>query len=205
MDKLKLSIKPQAIIIFVAVLVVGLATYFLAIPQAGKLKINSTELTAKKAEAARLEERKNSLINLTTKLPSYAADIERLSLAYPKEDQVVEALIQAQTMIERAGVTINNLAPAQGEPGSLKVGMVLKGSYAALINLLHEFERNLRPVVVRQLTTTSGEKEAGVLTLLVTTTFEYNGAKPTPAPTAQATTEVEAAGQGESGSKLPKF
>lgn len=180
MTKFRIKIKPQTIVITLSVLITVSLTYFVAMPQATKLAVRTAELTTKKEQARQLEERRNSLLKLTDKLPGYAADIERLALAYPQEEQTVEALIQAQAIIERSGLTIDSLAPSKTNIGALQVSMVLKGSYESLINLLRELDSNLRPVIINNLSVQAGasDKEVGVLTVNISAGFEYNNPAP---------------------------
>lgn len=182
MPKLKISIKPQSIIIAIAAAVTIATTYFVAIPQASRLSNLTTELTVKKEQSRLLNNRRDSLQTLTFKLPGYAADIERLALAYPQEEQTVEALIQAQAMIERSGMAVESLAPTKSEERGLQMTMVLKGSYESLISLLRELDDNLRPVIIDNITVqaAANEKEVGILTATLNTSFTYNNLRAKP-------------------------
>ena len=192
------SLKIQDLVVLASLLAIGAVIYFVTIPQAAALKLKTTELSAKTAEIGRLETQIESLRSFQAKLPQYQSAVTRLGIAYPKEEQQVEALIQAQALVERSGMSVDTLSPGKAKQGSLPISLSLKGSYLALGNLLRELNSNLRPVLVESLNIASGnEKEAGTLSVTLSTGFQFAGGAAAPAaglPAADAAASGAAAG-----------
>lgn len=182
MKKFALKFKLTDMLAVAAAAVVVLVTYFVALPQAQKLKTQAATLQTKEAEVARLQQYHNGLVEIGNRLPQYSRQIERLSLAYPKNEQTVEAMLQIQTMAERAGLALVNLTPAKPKAGSLPVTITGRGSYQALTNFLRELQFNIRPAVVRSLSVTAaGEKEEGVVLTTATIALPFAASVETPA------------------------
>lgn len=193
----QLSIRPESIVMLISLLIIGAVTYFLAMPQAGKLKAQSAQLQQKQTEHKALEDKRNALVDLSQRIDQYQADIERLGVAYPREEQAVEALIQAQQMAQRAGLGVTSLTPSKATNGSLAIAMTLKGSYDGLVKMLYEIDANLRPITVHSVSITpASEKDAGLLTLNLTTTFAYNSAAAAATPDAAGAVPPAEAGAG---------
>ncbi len=196
---MKLNIKPQTLVVLLAVVITIGLVYFLAWPLAGEVKLKTEQLGTKKAEAAALEQRRDELRDFTDQLPNYQADIDRLVIAYPNEPQIAEALIQAETMAGRSGLTILSLAPGRANDKELPINFVIKGSYQSLAGFLQELNFNLRPVVVHSVQMApAGEKEPGVIKATVQTGFAFQGLAAAPSTTskvspAPATTKLKAA------------
>lgn len=193
MTKPKISIKPVDLVVIISILFIGLTTYYIAAPQAAKLKELTTERKSKEAEESRLRERVANLNELASSLTEHKDDIARLQIAFPADEQVLEAMIQAQTMIERAGLAIVNLAPSKSKDGNLPVAMSVKGSYATLNKLLLELYRNLRPVVVKSLAITperDKNENIGQLSVALNTIFRHSVVSvPTPSVSPAAAAE----------------
>lgn len=185
MSKLKLSLKPTTIIILVAFVLVLGGTILIAKPQAEKLNNQIVTRKQKEVEAKQLEEKYKALVTLANELGSKTEEINRLSIAYPGEEQVVEALVQSQTMAGQAGVTIVSLAPSRGKAGGVPIAMNVKGTYQAVSSLLRELNNNLRPTIIRSLNIVAGsEKEPGVVNASLIVTYEFSAkAAPSTSPT----------------------
>lgn len=170
----KSSISPQTAIVLLVSVVIVAVTYYLAMPQAEKLKVKGEQLAAKKSQIKALEARKESLVRLAGLINQYQADIARLGSAYPSEDQTVEAMIQAQSLVERSGLTVVSLTPNKVKDGGVPVSMSLKGSYQGLGQLLRELQFNLRPVVLSEMTVNSASKEQNVISVTIVANFQFN-------------------------------
>lgn len=180
--QLQTSLKPQDLVVVIALLVVGAVTYFLALPQATALKAKSTELKAKQAQVKGLNQQVADLTSLGDRLATYDTDIDRLATAYPKDEQAVEALIQAQTMTEQASVSAGTLSPGKGKSGSLPMNLTVTGSYESVSRFIRQLNDNLRPVLVESVAlTAAGEKAGNGVTASVVTSFAYDGAATTAA------------------------
>lgn len=191
MTKPKISLKPVDLVVIISLLFIGLATYYLAVPQASRLKELTSERKSKEAEEQRLKQRIDDLFELASSLASHKDGIDRLEVAFPKDEQVVEAMIQAQTMIERSGLAIVNLAPSKSKDGNLPVAMSVKGSYTTLNALLRELYRNLRPILVKSLAIVperDKEQNVGQLSISLNTVFRHSPVS-SPAPSPQASSE----------------
>lgn len=194
----KPTIKVQDLISLVAIMAAAAITYFLALPQATTLRAKASQLQEKTAQVKQLNQQVADLEDLTTRLPQLQSELSRLSLAYPRDPQVVEAMIQAQAIAERAGVKINSISPAKPKGTSLPITLNVEGSYQALGNLLREFDSNLRPALVQSVSLVAGgEKAGGLMTMNITVSFEFSGAgstassggtakKASPSPAAKA-------------------
>lgn len=189
----KSSLRPEDLVVVICLLVVGCVTYFVAMPQATTLKEQSVALAAKQAEAKVLNQRIADLTSLSDRLPRYTAAIDRLALAYPKEEQQIEAFIQAQTIVERSGMTVVNLAPGKAKDGKLPIAFSLTGSHEALNRLFQELNENLRPITIESwVITAGGEKSNGAISVSLNAHFHFNGtvaAAPAGAPVLPATQE----------------
>jgi Tfp pilus assembly protein PilO len=190
MNKNAIGMKPADALLIVAVLLILGVTYYVTIPQAKKLQGQRQQVVAKEAELAQLKKRIDTLNVLQPQLASRKTEVDKLTIAFPSEEQAAEALIQSKTMIEEAGLSIASLAPTKGVNGSLPVNMVLKGSFQALDTLLRGFKTNLRPIIVKNYTAAAGEDEnRSLLNVNILTSFEYNKASSvtaTPATTPPA-------------------
>jgi Tfp pilus assembly protein PilO len=190
MPKNSFALKPTDIIILAAVVWVGAATYFIALPQAKRLQANTTTLKTKEAEAEQLERRVETLTILKDQIAEHQEDVKNLAIAYPSEEQQVEALIQAQTMAEHAGLAISDLTPSKGHTGIMPMALNLRGSYQAINTMLKEFYNNVRPAIVRSFTATAGtDKSKSDVSGSFNVGFAYNETAATlatsPSPTAQ--------------------
>lgn len=186
------SLKPETLIPTVSLILVVLITYFLSKPQAAALQVNKAELTVKLAEEQALNEKIVALQELATKLPQFNDEITRLAIAFPETEQSVEALIQAQALSQKAGMTVKSLVPAVVVPGSMPVTMTLQGGYDRLGTFFQEINNNLRPIKVDTIALTAGsEQDAGVMNISVNAGFLFNGAAVPTADAAAATTTEE--------------
>ena len=143
-----LHIKPATIVIFVCIVWVVLGTYLIGMPASQSLAAKTAELTEKEQEAERLSQRKTALGSLETKLTRYDSELQRLFVAYPTDEQIVEAMVQLQGMADRSGVVVADMKPARAQVNGLPVNLTTTGSYENTTKLLKEFELNLRPVKV---------------------------------------------------------
>lgn len=201
MTKLKLSLKPATIIILVAFVLVLGGTILIAKPQAEKLNNQIVTRKQKEVVAKQLEEKYKALVTLANELGSKTEEINRLSIAYPSEEQVVEALVQSQTMAAQAGVTIVSLTPSRGKAGGVPIAMNVRGTYQAVSSLLRELNNNLRPTIIRSLNIIAGsEKEPGVVnaSLIVTYEFSAKAAPPTSATGGVRSSDPAGVGAGAS-------
>ncbi len=148
MPSFAFHIKPATIVILACIVWVVLGTYLVGLPFSEKLAVKTAELSQKEQEADRLAQRKEALSSLETKLAKYDTELQRLFVAYPTDEQVVEAMIQLQGMADRAGVAVADMKPAKSQVNGLPVNLTTTGSYENTIKLLKEFELNLRPVKV---------------------------------------------------------
>jgi Tfp pilus assembly protein PilO len=171
------SFKPQTLITVVALILVVVITYVLALPQSNNLKKNRATLAAKQAEEKALTEKIDSLTALGEKLPQYEGEINKLIVAFPQEPQQVEALIQAKVVAEKAGLTAAGLVPGVAAAGNLPIAMSLQGGADRLITLFKEINENLRPIKIDTISLLSGSKESnGVMNINVGAGFLYNAA-----------------------------
>ncbi len=190
MNKSKFSIKPASLILGFSIIAILAGTYFLAIPQAKALREKTKELKTKEAQLSSLEERKRSLIALGNALPTYRRQIDRLAVAYPKESQAVEALLQLQTMADRSGVAIVTMSPGKAKGGGLPVSMQLRSSYGALNVFLGELYTNIRPIALKAMSVTTAGKEGSFVTTNLSLEFASSAVGSTvPAPAISAAPE----------------
>lgn len=176
----------EAIVTAVCLLLIAALTYLVAMPQASNLKADKALLAQKKGEELKLQSQKDALEQAANDLVQYAPDLERLKLAFPATDQQVEALVQAQAITAKTGVTVTSLSPSKPKAGDLPIAFGIKGSYSTIITFLRELNNNLRPIVVQTVNIVpGGDKDANVLTANISTAFEFSG---TAAPAAKSAT-----------------
>ncbi len=177
MAKAKLSIKPADAIVGIAILVVAGLTYFIARSQASALVVKHQDLQQKQTQLAQLENKRTELTSIANELDTYQADADLLKIAYPVDDQSIEALIQTEAMAQRAGVATSGLTPNKAEPGKLVINLSTESSYSAFIKLLEEFQNNLRPVLISSLSLSAGaESKADTVVGTIVANFAYGGA-----------------------------
>lgn len=148
MNSFAFHIKPAVIIIAGCLLWVVLGTYFIGLPQSRTLADRTATLAQKEREVDRLTKRQAALTSLGTKLASYDALLERLSIAYPADEQVVEAMVQLQTMADHAGVAIAEMKPTRAQAGGLPVNLTTTANYTNTVAFLRELKQNIRPIRV---------------------------------------------------------
>lgn len=182
MDKSSFKLNTNELVVALAVLIVIGVTYWLALPQARTLTAVTSELKGKEAEQAKLEQKYNSLTQLASVFASHQEDIDRLTIAYPTEEQSVEAMIAAQAMAERSGVSVVDITPSTAKGNALPVVMNVTSTYGAFSSLLREFYNNLRPVAINSLTISAGsENTKGLVSANLSVGF---GWQPAPSPSA---------------------
>ncbi len=148
MNSYALHIKPSVIIIVSCLLWVIAGTYFFGLPLSRELAARTAVLAQKERQSERLTKRQKALTSLQTKLGNYDALLQRLSIAYPSDEQVVEAMVQIQSMTVQAGLNIIELKPTRAQAGGLPVNLTTSGNYANTIVFLNQLKHNIRPVRV---------------------------------------------------------
>lgn len=175
MKKKSTSLKPTDLVVLASVVIIGCAVYFILLPQINSLHSNYSRQAAKKAEFESLETRFNSLQEVIQLLPNYDRQIDRLTVAYPQGEQSAEAMVQTQTMAERAGLALVSLTPNQSKDGVLPINLSAKGSYEAMNAFMKELKANVRPVAVRSFSlVTESDKQRGTLNASFTLDFPFN-------------------------------
>lgn len=176
MAKAKLSIKPAEAIVGFAVIIIAGLTYFVAGNQASQLKTKHQELQQKQLELSQLEQKRTELTSVANQMETYKTDAELLKIAYPTDEAAVEALIQTETITQRAGVKTGNLAPGAGQAGKLIINLNTTSNYDSFIKLLSELQNNLRPVLVSSISLSAGaESKPDELNGAVVANFVYQG------------------------------
>lgn len=174
MAKVTLGMKPQDLVTVIALVISGAVTYFVAMPQAQALKDKQSTLQAKLAQAQELNQRAADLKSVAGKLPQYSDSIERLSLAMPKDEQTIEGLVQARTIIERSGMAMVSLTPGKSKDNGLPISFSLTGPYDSVSRFIRLLNANLRPVSIDSLTITpAGEQKGGGVNLVIETGFQH--------------------------------
>lgn len=187
MAKSGLSVKPMDLVVIGAVVLVIAGTYAFVLPASQRLQETTAIRKTKQAERDRLQAQVDGLKQLAQSLPQYTREINLLNVAFPPEPQTAEAMIQTQTMAERAGLSVLSLSPSQPKAGSLPVTANVRGSFQALDNFFKELNSNLRPTIIKTMTANS---EKDQVSASFTMSYEYNSvgeaaAKPSPVPTSK--------------------
>ena len=193
MTSAQLHLKPNNIIVLVALVVVVAGTYFIAKPQSDRLQQATQSLKLKQYEVDRLTKQKKTLEDLALQLPQYQEEVNKLAIAYPIDEQAIEALIQTKTIADRSSIAVTDIAPSKGTAGLLPVTLSTRGSYESFTTFFRELYANLRPTIVKSINFTSNaEADKGNLTGSLTLNFAYDGtASVTPTPSASLGTSPQ--------------
>jgi Tfp pilus assembly protein PilO len=177
MTKKANSVSPaDAVAVISIALVIGISYWFF-MPQLKRLEQHKAAAQVKAAEAKQLQERYTALVSLTDELPQAKTQLDLLTIAYPKEQQTAEAMIQLQSMAGRSGLAISSLVPSQARDGVLSVTGSYKGTYGSYLTFLKALSGNVRPATVRNLTvTTESDAQRTNLTANITVDFPYDQA-----------------------------
>ncbi len=161
MKNTKNSVKPADLVSFGTIVIIVSLTYFWAIPQTKGLKQSIDTVSLKKQELDAAQKKYQTLSQLVQDMPKYKDDLDKFSIAYPKSEQLIEALIQTQILAQKAGVTISGLTPGAAAAGQLPVSLSVVGKYSAVNTLFKELTTNLRPVSIKNYSLTPGGESGG--------------------------------------------
>lgn len=161
--------KSNSLIIFIALVVIGLVSYFGIFPLGRKVKAQKMEL--KKAEDILIanEEKLTDLREIFQNLSTYQQIIDLMSIAIPDTEQIPEIHLQLRSLASKAKLDISSLEvetkeSASEEPQSaglfseINFKLGLKGGYNELLSFFESARKNLRPITIKSLAISPDEK-----------------------------------------------
>lgn len=164
------------VVAVVAVLAIG---YFLLAPLMTDYRAHRLDRAARRTEIENLKTQKATLDRLKSELATNAAEVVRLSLAVPAEENPADLVAQVAALVAESGLTLTTLQPAQGgsETSETVMTVTVSGTYPSLITLTENLEKNLRPAKVRSLNLVESRSEeaAGVLSATLEIAFSRVG------------------------------
>ena len=158
--------------IMVLVLVVIIALIYLVIkPQTDSLKQNNIQAAAKKTLYNDQAKQIANLTSLSSQLASSATQVQQLSTALPKHQDVSELIVQLSAIATSQGLTISSLNPSTSQSaiaptesttssqptvGTYDFTLSITGTYSQIYGFLQALETNLRPINIQKVDFASG-------------------------------------------------
>ncbi len=127
--------------------------YFVVRPQLRSYHTNQVALAARRIEIDALKERKIELGKLRDQLSRYQAQVDRLRLAVPADEQYPELVSQLSGLAQQSELILGSIQPTRNTQSDQFVvaTVTIRGSFPQMVNFAERIEQNLRPARVQSL------------------------------------------------------
>lgn len=127
--------------------------YFVLRPMLTTYHDQQVARAARKVEIIDLTQRKSDLLKVRDQLTRYKAQVERLALAVPIDEQYPELLSQLAGLAGESQVILSSIQPTRNSQNDQYVTatVTIRGSFPQMVNFAERVEQNLRPIRVQSL------------------------------------------------------
>ena len=163
------------ILVVVCVLIVGAVTWLFTKPTIVSVRTARAESQENRRLTREAEVQVERLTKLKSGIESTQSAAEELNLAFPRESQLPEVLVQLEAIASESQMKINSFSvDTAPKPGGVPISISTSGSFEQLQSFLALLESSRRPIIVQSISLSGGAE--GNLTTTFTLEMLYQGA-----------------------------
>lgn len=167
--------KTSPILVVICVLVVGAVTWFWTKPTITTVRAARAESQENRRLTQEAEAQVERLTKLKSGIESTRGAAAELNLAFPRDSQLPEVLVQLEVIAAESQMKINSLSvDTAPKPGGVPISISTSGTFEQLQSFLALIESSRRPIIVQSISLSGGAE--GNLTTTFTLEMLYQGA-----------------------------
>ncbi len=167
--------KRSPIPIVVCVLIVGAVTWWYTKPTISAVRTLRTASQENRRLTQEAEVQVERLTKLKSGIESTRSAATELNLAFPRDAQLPEVLVQLEVIAAESKMKINSLSvDTVPKPGGVPISISTTGTFEQLQSFLALIESSRRPIIVQSISLSGGTE--GNLTTTFTLEMLYQGA-----------------------------
>lgn len=167
--------KTSPILVVICVLIVGAVTWLWTKPTIATVRSARAESQENRRLTREAEAQVERLTKLKSGIESTEGAAAELNLAFPREAQLPEVLVQLEVIASESQMKINSLSvDTAPKPGGVPISISTSGTFEQLQSFLALIESSRRPIIVQSISLSGGAE--GNLTTTFTLEMLYQGA-----------------------------